>query len=198
MGLPEIIQAHRGRLRLSQSELAQRVGVRQATVSEWESGKSAPGAVKLVALADVFGVDTAELRAAATQVAREPMPAVYGHPDWLDRRIDDTLFEMAQAGATKERARYITDVLRSDATLKLILRREDGSPRPQPEQERELDDLIQLMWMWIEHPAPPGVVGAIQPNLPGGAPLEPIIPAPRKGAAASKEADVANARGKKK
>jgi hypothetical protein len=44
----------------------------------------------------------------------------------------------------------------------------------------------------------PAIVGTIQPELPGGAPLEPIIPAPRKGAAASKEADVANARGKKK
>jgi hypothetical protein len=44
----------------------------------------------------------------------------------------------------------------------------------------------------------PAIVGTIQPDLPGGAPLEPVIPAPRKGAAALKDAHAARSRGKKK
>ena len=39
---PERIQQLRRRLSLTQTELAERMGVRQATVSDWERGKQTP------------------------------------------------------------------------------------------------------------------------------------------------------------
>jgi transcriptional regulator with XRE-family HTH domain len=39
---PQAVQRLRARLRLSQAELAARVGTRQQTISEWETGTRAP------------------------------------------------------------------------------------------------------------------------------------------------------------
>ena len=46
---------------LTQAQLAEKVGVSQATVSEWERGDYLPGAQKLPALADALGCTISDL-----------------------------------------------------------------------------------------------------------------------------------------
>ena len=47
---PERVAALRARLQLSQSAFARRLGVRQQTVSEWETGQYAPRGASTVVL----------------------------------------------------------------------------------------------------------------------------------------------------
>lgn len=54
---------------LTQGALAKRIGVKQPTVSAWESGKTSPSVQTLVDLSRVLGVDLAELTNAAAEVA---------------------------------------------------------------------------------------------------------------------------------
>jgi transcriptional regulator with XRE-family HTH domain len=186
MDLAELIQQHRGRLRLSQAELAQRVGVRQATVSEWESGKSAPGAVKLATLADVFGVPLSELRAAKSGdliFARQTDTGVSRIPEWLENRAVALDRELAKAGVVDSQLNYIQEILRSPATLKFVLRNDDGSPRPAAEQQQQLELFIDGMRFWLARSA-----------TPGGALIAPVTAAPEPGT----HANVAQPRGKKK
>ena len=46
---------------LTQKELAEMVGVKNTTVSVWESGSSAPDAETIFALADIFGVSISDI-----------------------------------------------------------------------------------------------------------------------------------------
>lgn len=46
---------------MSQQDLADAAGVRQATVSMWESGRRSPHPTKMSALATALGIDAAEL-----------------------------------------------------------------------------------------------------------------------------------------
>lgn len=59
--LNENILYYRKRAKLSQEELAGKVGVSRQAVSKWELGEATPEVEKLVALAQVFGVTTDEL-----------------------------------------------------------------------------------------------------------------------------------------
>lgn len=52
------IASERVRIGLSQSELAERLGVTRVTVARWESGISTPGSSMIVALADIFKCST--------------------------------------------------------------------------------------------------------------------------------------------
>ena len=61
MTLGEKIQYYRKKNKLSQEELAARVGVSRQAVSKWELGDATPELDKLVALARAFGVTTDEL-----------------------------------------------------------------------------------------------------------------------------------------
>jgi transcriptional regulator with XRE-family HTH domain len=166
---------------LSQEEVAERLGMSTASVSRKERGDQ-----------PVTARDVEAMESVRNRIAHEPTrlgtvsrgtwtvgeaKIAYGPPDWMERRIDDTLHDMAQAGATKERARYIKDVLRSSATLKVVLQRDDGSPRSQADQEQQLDDLLQLMWLWVQYEPKPPVAGAIHPlQTPGAAPIAPVYP----------------------
>jgi transcriptional regulator with XRE-family HTH domain len=181
MGLPEVIQAQRAQLRLSQTQLAQRVGVRQATISEWESGKSAPSAMNLVTMAHVFGMTVADLHALIQRddhpmVIRESPPAL--PPDWLARRVDDAVLELARSGATNEQARYIREQLQSEATLRFILRNDDGTTRSPLEQRDHLELLIEGMSFWVERSAAIRAGQSAESGRPAVVEDEPI-PAPR-------------------
>ena len=46
---------------LRQYELAERMGVKQASVSAWESGAAMPSAANLLKLADIFGCTVDEI-----------------------------------------------------------------------------------------------------------------------------------------
>ena len=61
MKLNEKIAFYRREQRLSQEELAARVGVSRQAVSKWELGEASPDINKLLALARVFGVTTDHL-----------------------------------------------------------------------------------------------------------------------------------------
>lgn len=70
MKLNEKILYYRKAVRLSQEELAARVGVSRQSVSKWELGESIPEVDKLLSLARTFGVTTDELLS-----EDEPVPA---------------------------------------------------------------------------------------------------------------------------
>ncbi len=88
MKLNEKILYYRKAARLSQEELAARVGVSRQAVSKWELGDATPEVDKLLALARAFGVTTDELLgegepagpAEKAEPSREE-PPVYTVPD---------------------------------------------------------------------------------------------------------------------
>ena len=61
MPLGETIKNRRQKVKLSQEQLAERLGVSRQAVSKWETGQSEPTADNLVRLAEVFETSLAEL-----------------------------------------------------------------------------------------------------------------------------------------
>ncbi len=59
--IAEQIKNARKRLKISQTELAKRLGVGQSTVAMWETGKNNPEYGKLIALAETFGMKVSAL-----------------------------------------------------------------------------------------------------------------------------------------
>ncbi|MCM1334952.1 MAG: helix-turn-helix transcriptional regulator [Bacteroides sp.] len=55
------IRHQREKRKLTQTELAERVGIRQATLSEYESGSATPGVKNLIRLADALNCSLDEL-----------------------------------------------------------------------------------------------------------------------------------------
>ncbi len=59
--LGEVIRARRDACGMTQELVAQKLGVSRQAVGKWESGKSEPSTTNLMALAELFGTDAAEL-----------------------------------------------------------------------------------------------------------------------------------------
>lgn len=57
-GFPDRLKILRIKARLSQGELADRVGLHQSNIGRYERGQTVPSADKLKAMADVLGVST--------------------------------------------------------------------------------------------------------------------------------------------
>jgi transcriptional regulator with XRE-family HTH domain len=57
----DAVQLHRERRGLTQQELAQRLGVRQQTISRWESGLALPGPKRVLAVEDELGLERGSL-----------------------------------------------------------------------------------------------------------------------------------------
>jgi transcriptional regulator with XRE-family HTH domain len=72
--LSEAIRSARRRAGLSQVELAELLGVRQSSVSQWERGSTKPSTMHLLALAAKLGCSLAELAGAEATAAG---PAVH-------------------------------------------------------------------------------------------------------------------------
>jgi len=72
MHLSEAIRSARRRAGLSQVELAELLGVRQSSVSQWERGSTKPSTVHLLALAAKLGCSLAELAGVAETTAAGP------------------------------------------------------------------------------------------------------------------------------
>ncbi|HZD02106.1 MAG TPA: helix-turn-helix transcriptional regulator [Actinomycetes bacterium] len=70
--LSTAIRSARRRAGLSQVELAELLGVRQSSVSQWERGSTKPSTVHLLALAAKLGCSLAELAGAAETTAAGP------------------------------------------------------------------------------------------------------------------------------
>ena len=87
MTLGEKIQYYRKQSKLSQEELAARVGVSRQAVSKWELGEATPEVDKLVALAKAFGVTTDELLSSEEPEAETPpLPPPPPEPPYYSRR----------------------------------------------------------------------------------------------------------------
>lgn len=59
--MPEVIRAHRQRLKLSQADLAAAVGISTRQVGRYEKGEDEPGLSVAVKLADVFDISLGQL-----------------------------------------------------------------------------------------------------------------------------------------
>lgn len=59
--LGEVVRARREACGMTQELVAQKLGVSRQAVGKWESGKSEPSTTNLMALAELFGTDAAEL-----------------------------------------------------------------------------------------------------------------------------------------
>lgn len=90
MRLNEKIYYYRKTMKLSQEELAARVGVSRQSVSKWELGEATPEVEKLLLLARVFGVTTDELLSEGEPIRQESRseeePAPEAEPQ-LDRAV---------------------------------------------------------------------------------------------------------------
>lgn len=56
-----VFTEYRVKARLRQSEAAEKIGVRQSTISEWETGKKLPKIENLLKIAEVYNCDAVEL-----------------------------------------------------------------------------------------------------------------------------------------
>ena len=59
--LGEVLKDHRLRCQMTQEFVAERLGVSRQAVSKWENGTSDPSTANLLALAQLYGVDAADL-----------------------------------------------------------------------------------------------------------------------------------------
>ena len=59
--LGEVLKEHRLRCQMTQEFVAERLGVSRQAVSKWENGTSDPSTSNLLALAQLYGVDAADL-----------------------------------------------------------------------------------------------------------------------------------------
>lgn len=87
MALGERIWHYRKMARMSQEELAARVGVSRQAVSKWELGTATPELEKLVALAETFGVSVDELL--GREPAGRPEPEEEGEPFLQEEKPGD-------------------------------------------------------------------------------------------------------------
>jgi transcriptional regulator with XRE-family HTH domain len=61
MKINELIKAARIEQNITQKQLAEKINVRQATITEFETGKHALGSDKLEAIMNVFGLTISKL-----------------------------------------------------------------------------------------------------------------------------------------
>lgn len=101
-----LIESARTSTRLSQGDLARKLGTSQQTVSRWEAGKSRPRAKQLVALAEALNLDvqvlhdSAHLTAPATVSFDGPFPIDALAPETFER-FTATLVQSLYGGDTK-------------------------------------------------------------------------------------------------
>ena len=83
MTIAQTIQAHRGKVRLSQEQLAEQIGVSRQAVSKWETGEAIPDTDKLVPLARALHISVDELLGNLPPAADETTSREKTPPGWL-------------------------------------------------------------------------------------------------------------------
>lgn len=145
--LADHIQRHRARLRLSQAELAKRVGVRQATVSDWESRKAIPTPANVAAMAEAFGISAEELRGGGTVRVAAPAAEYRARPPELPRQLELLALEfereMVSADVDAGFKRYARARLRDPELLELYSGGYVEGPMTADEQLADYESLIR-------------------------------------------------------
>lgn len=101
---PTMLRTLRKQLKLTQPELADRLGISRSAISMYESGQREPSFATLEAFADFFGVDMNVLMGESRQTRSVTVPelkfALFG-----DENIDDDVYQevLAFAKFAKER-----------------------------------------------------------------------------------------------
>ena len=85
------IAANRKRLKLTQDQLAEKLGVTAQAVSKWENDQSCPDIATLPKLAEIFGVTTDALLGRETQKPVQDAEVIYHNEDDGDRSWDFTV-----------------------------------------------------------------------------------------------------------
>jgi transcriptional regulator with XRE-family HTH domain len=142
------IAAVRGRLRMSQTELAKRVGVRAATVSEWESGKSQPTRSNVGAVAHALGmtVDAIIDGSAALPYVGAPQGSEAGSARTAEAELPRALRIMAldfekealEAGADENFIRFARQALRNPELVAMFEGGYEAKPMSAEEQRIEM------------------------------------------------------------
>ncbi len=78
MAFKNKLREHRTNCNLTQSELADRIGVSQKTISSWEVGRSAPTLKELMCLCSVFNCTLANIADIRERIVEEiPIEDIY-------------------------------------------------------------------------------------------------------------------------
>ena len=56
--LPKLIRQNRKRKKISQKELAKKIGCTQSAISKWENGKKIPGGIYMLKLSKILKMKT--------------------------------------------------------------------------------------------------------------------------------------------
>ena len=95
---PVMLRSLRKQAKMTQPELAEKLGISRSAVSMYESGSREPNFAMLEAIADIFNVDMNTLTGSAPVSRplgdREIKFALFGDPD-----VDDALYEEVKAFA---------------------------------------------------------------------------------------------------
>ncbi|MFA1543541.1 helix-turn-helix transcriptional regulator [Actinomadura monticuli] len=108
-----LLRNYRNDAGLTQSEVAERVGVKQVTVSRWELGKVWPDPDQVQALALIFNVTYKHLVVQQTGLASEVEQAILADAAMTPKEQDALL------------AHYAAVTSRNSATIAEILREEE-------------------------------------------------------------------------
>jgi transcriptional regulator with XRE-family HTH domain len=100
------IKENRERLGIQQKELAEMIGAKQSTVSNWEQCANAPGADTLVRLCEIFNVSLDEMYG----INKKSSP-----PVWEDEQaeLNITLFKSLSREQQQDAIRYMQFLLQS-------------------------------------------------------------------------------------
>lgn len=110
MGIGQRMQRLREEDGMTQEELGEKLGVSQGTVSQWESGKRAPGGEAVKAMAELFDT-TADF---ILGIVDEEIKLV---PYFRDLKEDEELLMQAYAQLTGRQKRIVEELVSSLADM---------------------------------------------------------------------------------
>lgn len=123
----QFVGARRQELRLTRSELAQRVGVSARSVASWELGHRIPASAQLVRIAEAIEVDTASLAAALPR-----------------QRVANALGQLMLARQRELGLRSVDIARLAGTTEATVSRWVNGRSRPAPQNLQRLAEALKI------------------------------------------------------
>ena len=118
----------------TQFSLAERLGVAQRTVSNWETGINEPPYVMLIKIADIYGVTTDYL------LDRAPLPNLYAYPVGDINRLPTTMYT-DEKDMSDERKRELVEEVQGPGAI--VLKKPDKLPTDREELKQLVRDMIE-------------------------------------------------------